>query len=258
MFAEKTQSVPALERGLSILESVGKSKCGLTLTQLSSQLDLPKSSVHCLLLTFERHGYLYRDERTGRYRLGLRLCDLASAALGGRALRDQASPYLRQLRENTQLTCHMAVLEQDEVVLIEKFEPLGSRVNTWVGKRLEIHCTALGKCLAAYLSGEEVEKLVRRRGMFRHNDNTIASVKRLKEELERVRRQGYSIDDEEEEIGMRCIGVPILDEVGGVLAAISVSGTSSQISGASVNSLVAELKSKAEGIGRASSLSASA
>jgi DNA-binding IclR family transcriptional regulator len=70
MFAEKTQSVPALERGLAILESLSKSKHGLTLTQLTTQLELPKSSVHCLLLTFERHGYLYRDERWGRYRLG--------------------------------------------------------------------------------------------------------------------------------------------------------------------------------------------
>jgi IclR family acetate operon transcriptional repressor len=84
----------------------------------------------------------------------------------------------------------MAVLEQDEAVLIEKAEPLGAHVNTWVGKRMDIHCTALGKSLAAYLPGDEVEKLVRRRGMLRHNDNTIASFRKLKEELERVRRQG--------------------------------------------------------------------
>jgi DNA-binding IclR family transcriptional regulator len=253
-FAEKTQSVPALERGLSILECLSKSKCGLTLTQLAAQLELPKSSVHCLLLTFERHGYLYRDERSGRYRLGLRLCDLAGAALSGRALRDQAMPYLNQLRDATQLTCHMAVLEQEEVVLIAKAEGLGSRVNTWLGKRMDIHCTALGKSLAAYLPGDELETLVRRRGMLRHNDNTIASLKKLKEELERVRRLGYSIDDEEEEIGTRCIGVPVLHTEYHAVAAISLSGTTSQINDASVDPLIAELKSKAAAIAQVSKL----
>jgi DNA-binding IclR family transcriptional regulator len=249
-FAEKTQSVPALERGLSILESLSKSKHGLTLTQLTAELDLPKSSVHCLLLTFERRGYLYRDERSGRYRLGLRICDLAGAALGGQALRDQAIPYLSKLRESTQLTCHMAVFEQDEVVLIQKAEPLGSRVNTWIGKRMDIHCTAVGKAVAAYLPSDTVEVLVRRRGMLRHNDNTIASLRKLKDELERVRRLGYSIDDEEEEIGIRCIGVPILDEENRALAAISLSGTTSQINDLSVDLLIAELKTKAAEIGR--------
>lgn len=253
-FAEKTQSVPALERGLAILEFLSKSKHGLTLTQLTSQLQLPKSSVHCLLLTFERHGYLYRDERSGRYRLGLRLCDLASAALGGRVLRDRAMPYLNQLRESTQLTCHMAVLEQDEVVLIEKLEALGSRVNTWLGKRMDIHCTALGKSLAAYLPAEDVEVLVRRRGMLRHNDNTITSLKKLKEELERVRKLGYSIDDEEEEIGTRCIGVPILEGESHALAAISLSGTIAQINSTGVDPLIAELKSKAAAIAQVSKL----
>jgi len=252
VFAEKTQSVPALERGLSILECLSKSKCGLTLTQLAAQLELPKSSVHCLLLTFERHDYLYRDARSGRYRLGLRLCDLADAALSGCALRDQAMPYLNQLRDATQLTCHMAVLEQEEVVLIAKAEGLGSRVNTWLGKRMDIHCTALGKSLAAYLPADELETLVRRRGMLRHNDNTIASLKKLKEELERVRRLGYSIDDEEEEIGTRCIGVPVLHTEYHPVAAISLSGTTSQINDANVDPLIAELKIKAAAIAQVS------
>src|SRR5580704_3029912 len=108
MPATKTQSVPALERGLSILEWLSKSKHGLTLSQLSRSLDLPKSSVHCLLLTFERQGYLNRDESSGRYRLGLRLCGLASAAVSGIMLRDQAAPFLNQLRASTHLTTHMA------------------------------------------------------------------------------------------------------------------------------------------------------
>jgi DNA-binding IclR family transcriptional regulator len=255
MLAQKTESVPALSRGLSILESLSRSKNGLTLTQLRMQLGLPKSSVHCLLLTFERHGYLYRDERSGRYRLGLRLCDLATAALGGQPLRDQAVPYLRQLRELTQLTCHMAVLEQDEVVVIDKCERVGSHVNSWIGKRMDIHCTALGKSLAAHLPDGQVDALVRRRGMLRYNDNTIASIRRLKEELDRVRHQGFAVDDEEEEIGIRCIAVPILDEEHRPLAAISLSGTVTQISSISADSLIAALSNTAAAIRQGNKLS---
>jgi DNA-binding IclR family transcriptional regulator len=248
MFAEKTQSVPALERGLAILESLSKSKHGLTLSQLTRSLNLPKSSVHCLLLTFERHGYLYRDDNTGRYRLGLRLCDLANVALGGVALREQAAPFLNQLRESTQLTTHMAVLEQDEVVLIEKVEPLTSCVNSWIGKRMDVHCTALGKALTAYLPEGQVDALVRRRGMLRHNDNTIASLKRLKQELEQVRKLGYSIDDEEEEIGVRCLGAPVLIAEGQAVAAISITGTIVQINAETRDALVTKLKMAAAAI----------
>jgi DNA-binding IclR family transcriptional regulator len=248
MLAAKTQSVPALERALSILESLSKSKHGLTLSQLSRSLELPKSSVHCLLLTFERHGYLHRDDRSGRYRLGLRLCDLANVALSGVMLRDQAAPFLNQLRESTQLTTHMAVLEQDEVVLIEKVALLTSRVNSWIGKRMDVHCTALGKALTAYLPEEQVEALVSRRGLLRHNDNTIASLKRLKQELEQVRKQGYSIDDEEEEIGVRCLGAPVLNANNRAIAAISITGTTERINADSRDALVAKLKTTAAAI----------
>ena len=251
MLAAKTQSVPALERALSILESLSKSKHGLTLSQLSRSLELPKSSVHCLLLTFKRHGYLHHDDSSGRYRLGLRLCDLANAAMSGAMLRDQAAPFLNQLRESTHLTTHMAVLEQDEIVLIEKVEPLTSRVNSWIGKRMDVHCTALGKALTAYLPEEQVEALVRRRGLLRHNDNTIASLKRLKQELEQVRKQSYSIDDEEEEIGVRCLGAPILSANKQALAAISIAGTTDQINADSRDALVAEVKAAAGAIAAA-------
>jgi DNA-binding IclR family transcriptional regulator len=251
MLAAKTQSVPALERALSILESLSRSKHGLTLSQLARTLELPKSSVHCLLLTFERHGYLRRDENSGRYRLGLRLCDLANVALGGVMLRDQAAPYLNQLRESTQLTTHLAVLEQDEVVLIEKIEPLTSRINSWVGKRMDVHCTALGKALTAYLPEEQVEALVRRRGMLRHNDNTIATFRRLKEELEQVRKQGYSVDDEEEEIGVRCLGAAILNANQQAIAAVSITGTTAQIHVETRDALVAKLRAAAAAIAAA-------
>jgi DNA-binding IclR family transcriptional regulator len=248
MLAERTQSVPALERGLAILEHLTKSRYGLTLSQLTRHLALPKSSVHCLLLTFERHGYLYRDETSGRYRLGLRVCDLANTALEGIKLREQAGPFLSRLRTSTGLTGHMAILEGGEVVLIEKMESPKFRVNSWIGKRMDLHCTALGKSLIAYLPDEQVEALVRSRGMLRHNENTIGSIRRLKQELEQVRKQGYSVDDEEEEINVRCIGAAILNSHNQAVAAISITGTIAEIDTHTRDRLIATVKETAAAI----------
>jgi DNA-binding IclR family transcriptional regulator len=226
----KTASVPALERGLAILEVVARSRNGLTFSQIARGLDFPKSSIHSLLLTFVREGYLHRSEASGRYMCGMKLIRIASAALEGIALRDQTAPVLRRLMESTGLTVHMAILERNEAALIAKVEPPGvHRVATWVGKRIDVHCTSLGKCLIANLPVADLERLISEHGLLRHNENTIASLPKLKQELDRVRCQGYAVDDEEEELGMRCIGVPVFDLDGRVISAISVSGKTDQI-----------------------------
>lgn len=228
--APKTQSVPALERALLILEHLAKSRHGATLSQLTRRLQLPKSTAHALLLTFERCGYAVRDEDSGRYRLGTRVYALANMALSGISLRDQAAPFLYKLMQETGLTVHLAILEQGEAVLIDRIEPPGAlKVATWVGKRMGLHCTALGKALIAHLPEEEVAELVRRQGLLRHNENTIASVKRLRQACEAVQQGGYAVDDEEEEIGVRCIGAPVFNWKREVVAAISISGTTAQV-----------------------------
>ena len=227
--APKTQSVPALERALLILEYLAKSRHGATLSQLSRKLELPKSTSHALLLTFERCGYVHRDEQTGRYRLGTRLYALANMALSGISLRDQAAPFLQKLMRDTGLTVHLAILEQGEAVLIDRVEPPGVHVSTWVGKRMGLHCTALGKALIAHLPEAQVEEMVRRQGLLRHNENTIASLKKLRQACDLVQQSGYAVDDEEEEIGIRCIGTPVFNGRGDVVAAISVSGSTTQV-----------------------------
>jgi DNA-binding IclR family transcriptional regulator len=228
--APKTQSVPALERALLILEHLARSRHGVTLSQLTRKLQLPKSTCHALLLTLERCGYAVREEDTGRYRLGTRVYALANMALSGTSLRDQAAPFLYKLMQETGLTVHLAILEQGEAVLIDRIEPSGApKVATWVGKRMGLHCTALGKALVAYLPEAEVNELVRRQGLLRHNENTIASMRRLRQACEAVQQSGYAIDDEEEEIGVRCIGAPVFNWKHEVVAAISVSGTTAQL-----------------------------
>lgn len=246
MSAEKTPTVPALERGLAVLELVAKSRNGLTFSQVSRHFDFPKSSIHCLLVTLERLGYLQRLESTGRFVAGLNLVRIATVASHGITLRQKAGPLLTELAQRTGLTVHMAVMENNEALLIAKVEPSGTRpVATWVGKRIDYHCTSLGKALIAWMSDEEIRSLVRERHMLRHNENTISTLVRLKENLMATRSAGYALDDEEEEIGIRCVGAPVLGISGKVEAAVSVSGTVEQIRSADIPRMGARLQEAA-------------
>jgi DNA-binding IclR family transcriptional regulator len=230
MSGAATPSAPAVERTLSILELLSVTRSGLTLPELSRRLGLPKSSTYCLLVTLERRGYLLRNNRTHRYMFGLKLFSLANMALSGIELRENATSFLRPLMQRSCLTVHMAIIENHEAVLIEKVEPPGLfRLATWVGKRLELHCSAVGKCLLAYLPEAEFVRLVRDRGLTRNNENTITSVRKLKQQMAQIRHAGYAIEDEEGEIGCRCVGAPVFDHSGRAIAAISVAGTTAQI-----------------------------
>jgi DNA-binding IclR family transcriptional regulator len=228
---------------LAILELVAMSRNGLTFSQIARQLEFPKSSIHCLLVTFEREGYLRRHEPTGRYVCGSKLIKIANSAMSGLLFREKALPVLRSLAECTSLTAHMAILDGGVATLIAKVDMAATqKVATWVGKRIDIHCTSLGKCLTAHLAETDLDSLVREHGLLRHNENTIASLSRLKRELSKTRALGYAIDDEEEEIGIRCLGVPVFGANHNVIAAISVSGTVSRMQPEQCGVFIDELK----------------
>ncbi|MCC7156680.1 MAG: IclR family transcriptional regulator [Bryobacterales bacterium] len=251
MTAQKTPMVPALERGLKILETLAKSKNGYTFSQLVCLLDYPKSSIHSLLVTFERLGYLHRLDTSGRYVAGLNLMRIATAASHGNMLRQKAGSMLCELTRRTGLTSHLAILEDNEALLVAKVEPLGTQpVATWIGKRIDYHCTSLGKALIGWLSEEEIDKLVKQHRMLRHNENTICTPAQLKRELMRTRQTGYAVDNEEEEVGMRCIGAPVLDSKGEVAAAVSVAGTVERIRLEDVPRLGALVQETAYELGR--------
>ena len=249
MAAIKTQTVPALDRALSLLELLARSRAGLTLPELVEQSKLPRSSVHYLLVTLERRGYLQRNERTSRYLFGMNMVRLANTALSGLSLRQQVAPYLQGLVRRTNLTVHMGILRDNEAVLVAKHDsPHGTKTATWVGKRMDVHCTGLGKSLIAYLPAEELDVLIREHGLPRRNENTICSPRKLREELARVVRLGHALDDEEDELGSRCIGVPVLSADCRAIAAISVAGTSAEITGARMEMLIRETKLTATSI----------
>jgi DNA-binding IclR family transcriptional regulator len=227
---ERPLGVPALERALNVLEVLAQSRKGYSVSELSRRLTLPKSSVHLILRTFERRGYLQKHPVSGRYRFGLKLIGLSRAAIDGMELRDEARPALSALAGATALTVHLGVLERSEIVIIERIESTSPvRVVSWVGRRLNVNSTAVGKALLAFLPDDRFEAQVRPDQLSRHNDRTIATMPELKRELAEVRRRGYALCDEEDEVGVRCVGAPVLDAEGQAVAAISVAGTLTQV-----------------------------
>lgn len=224
-------SSTAVERALAILEAVAQRGGGLTNGELSRRLKIPKSSASYILRTLERQGYLRREGSTGRYRLGLKVVNLSRGVLSGLDIRELAMPALLQLVERCQLTAHLAILDQEEAVYIEKVEAPGFiKMNTWVGRRMDVHSTAVGKVLIAHLPEAEAQAIIRRRELKKRTPRTITVVSKLQQELGRVRTHGYAVDDEENSLGVRCVAAPVFDGLGDVVASVGVSGTTSQVS----------------------------
>ena len=245
----RTRSVPSVEKGLQILEIIAESTQGLTLSELVKKSRLPRSSIYCLVLTLERKGYLRRAKH--RFMLAMKIFPLASNALTHLEIRRLATPYLYGLMQATKLTVHLAVMEEDQAIVVEKIEAPGMlKIPSWVGRRMDVHCTGVGKAFMANLDEPEIDRLIREHGLPRHNDNTVSSSPALKAQLAEVRKRMYAIDDEEDEIGLRCIGAPIFSDAGEALAAISLCGTVRHISTDNLRVLAEKLTRTASEISR--------
>jgi DNA-binding IclR family transcriptional regulator len=212
-----------------VLECIAQSRKGFSVSELSRRLTLPKSSVHLILRTFERRGYLQKQPTGGRYRFGLKLMSLGQLALDGVELRDEARPILQKLVLATGLTAHLGILERGEIVIIERVDAATPvRVISFVGRRMKVHSTAVGKALLAFLPPESQHALAQA-PLEPQNERTIASPADFRRELEQVRRQGYAFNDQEDELGVRAVGAAIVSAEGAPLAAISVVGTTGQL-----------------------------
>jgi len=167
----------AVERALAMLESVAEESEGLSNADISRKLKIPKSSASYILRTLEKQGYLNREPGTGKYRVGLKVLSLSRGALSGLDVREVALPIMRRLMEQTSLTCHLAILDGPDAVYIEKVEPQGFiKMDTWVGRRMHVHATSVGKALVAYIAPERLEKILRER-----KENPSAPVRSLLE-----------------------------------------------------------------------------
>ena len=227
---QSTKSVPAVERALMMLEVLDRSVRGLNIAELARKLDIPRSSVHSIVLTLERSGYLTRDASR-------RHCTLTSKAylLGRESMRFELlataarAPMVR-LTARTGLTSHMAMLEDTQATYIQKVQGPGAiGFDTHIGKRTNLHCTAVGKVLLGYAPEPFRNKVLERGTFARYTKSTITLAASLRSELIAVRAKGYALDDQEEELNVRCVAVPVFSPRGDTLAALSISGTSDQL-----------------------------
>lgn len=239
----------AVERALAILEAVAGRDVGMTNSELSRRLAIPKSTASYILRTLERSGYLRREPTTSKYQLGLKVLSLGRGVAVGSDLRQIALPIMNDLVNRTSLTAHLAVVDHGEAVYIAKVESPGFlKTDTWVGGRMPIHTTSVGKAIASHLPPAELELIIKERGLKRRTPKSIATHAELLRDLEKVRARGYALDDEENNLGARCIGAPIVDGFGRILGAIGVSGSTGQIDRLSLKRVADQVMESARAI----------
>lgn len=221
--------LPAVDRAMSLLELLAVSRNGLTLSELSRKLDIPKSTAHYLIYTLSTRGYIQRTTN-GRHQLGLRLTGIVSQSKAEIDLSTIAGPYLREIAAKVRLTTTAAILKGAEAVIIARanaFQDIGG--GAWVGRHLDLHCTAQGKALLSNHQDEELHRIFSRRELAQYTCKTIVSLEALKNQLAETRTRGYATNDEEQVHGVRAVAAPILDALGNVITCISVRGSVEQI-----------------------------
>ena len=228
--SEETTS-NAVERAFSILELISESSQGLSNSDISRRLKVPKSSASYILRVMEKRGYLIRGEE-GKYRLGLKIMSLSRGQTAHLDVREVAKPILEKFVEKSRMSeAHLAVLDNGRAVYVEKVEAENSfiKMDIWVGHRLPVHTTAIGKVLVASLSDEEVIKILDLRGMEKKTRRSITDKKKFLLELEKTRKYGFALDNEENSLNVRCLAAPIFDANGKTIAALGTSTTILQL-----------------------------
>jgi IclR family transcriptional regulator, KDG regulon repressor len=221
--------VQTVDRALDILESFGYSQEELGVTDLARKLRLPKNNVFRLLATLECRGYIEQDRRSGNYRLGIKTFEVGNIFLHHLGLRRQARPVLEDLVAKCNETAYLAVADGSEVVYILVEETSHTvRVASRLGQRRPAYCTAAGKVHLAYESQDRLAEIFRDRTLNAHTTNTLADMRALHAHLREVGKQGYAVDDEETEPGVRCLAVPVRDYSRRVVASVGLTGPSSR------------------------------
>jgi DNA-binding IclR family transcriptional regulator len=244
-------SVGVISKVLRILEALQGSSSGLGLKAICDQTGINKSTAHRFLKHLERERYLLRTE-AGAYLIGPRLSQLSARGNQEATLQAVARPILWDLWKSTHETVNLGVLDQGTVLYIDVIEsPHEFRLSSRVGTRRSVHVTALGKALVAFLP-EEVRQTVLDSIAFQPSTpKTIGNLVQFRQELEKIRRQAYAVDDEEAVQGARCVSAPILNSKGAPIAAVSVSGPVTRVTPSLVSALAGAVTSAARSISAA-------
>jgi IclR family acetate operon transcriptional repressor len=249
--ADRAGGVQSVERAFQLLEVLAEAGGVSTLSDLATASGLPMPTIHRLVRTLVQQGYV-RQDTARRYTLGPRLIRLGETA--GRLLGSWARPFLAELMETTGETANLAVLEAGEVVYVGQVPSRHSmRMFTEVGRRVQPHCTAVGKVLLAQLPQQEAVAVLGSGPLPAHTVHTVTSPEALLDQFEEARRDGYAVDDQEQEIGVRCIAVVVPGAP--TPTALSISGPEARVraleSRAGARALIPEMQEIATRLGAA-------
>jgi IclR family acetate operon transcriptional repressor len=245
-------SVQALDKALTILEHLATIDGDVDLASLAGALNLPKTTLLRLLTTLKRRSFVQQDEQSRRFRLGWALVHLGKAATRACDLVAIARPHLETLARQTGETANLVLPDGERVVYIDQVVSRSIiRGVTSVGSRLGLHCTAAGKVLLGFRSQEEIRQTLRGLRLRRMTPKTITDPARLRRELNRIRLQGFAVDDEETELGGCCVAAPVYGREGRVLAALSIIGPTRRVNPDSIPRLSKMVRAAAREISRA-------
>lgn len=216
--------IQSVDRALRILDLFDDQTPELRITDMSQRMNLHKSTLHSLLKTLQKHGYIEQDAESGKYRLGLKLLERGQLLLQNMDIRTVARKTLGELSRLTGQTTHLVIRDGREGVYIDKVEGEKAAIRySRIGRRVPLHTSAVGKVLAAHMPPAELEALLADYAFVRHTPATITDKAAFLAEMEQVRKRGYALDLEENEPGVRCAAVPIFDHAGKIVAAMSIS-----------------------------------
>jgi len=230
MASGRLQTHQSLERGLRVLEATAASGGAAALSEIARKTALPRSTAHHLLRALVEFGYLIQDSVGRRYALGPKLFRLTERTWTKEQLAEISMPFLDELSRRTGEGTSLAILRDGVVTIVAKRESEGPvRVVQEVGATRPIHCTAVGKALAAWLPSRELEAILARTRLEPLTARTITAPAAFRRELARIRASGFAVDDEEHIQGIRCIAAPVRDHSGEVRASLCVVGPKSRL-----------------------------
>ncbi|MBI3856304.1 MAG: IclR family transcriptional regulator [Planctomycetes bacterium] len=249
---EASSAYLSIRKAFGILELLAE-RSPQGVTEIAQALALEKSSVSRLLKSLSELGYVVQGSKRGQYQVSARLVTLAQQYLGGDRLTREAGPVLRRLAQEARSSAHLAVLVDGEMVIVAKeSSPDLIQVATRVGGGAPLHASAMGKILLAGMAPEELDAALAR-PLERFTDKTLTDPRKLRRNLEEVRRKGCSFESEEEHVGVGCIGAPVVDSRGRWIAALSIAGplrgTSFRLDAAHVKRLVEKAAELSELVG---------
>ncbi len=227
-----TQNVQSVDRVFDIIEALSATTHGMTLTNLSTQVNLHVSTTHRLLASLMSRGYVDQEKTTNKYFLTPRLFEIGNRVVNGTNLLPLALPYIEKMADATAETIHLVARYGNEIVYLYKEESNNSIIRTasFVGMHSPMYCTGVGKSILAYLPLQEVEKIWNSTPIAAFTSNTITNYESLLADLEKIRSVGYSVDAEEHEEGITCVAAPIFNYTGMPVAAISVTYPTTRVS----------------------------